>query len=109
MDICQQEMKVYQGDLKSDGQPSPEHLIGYIQQPVLGGMLSPTLNVMEREGADPFATITAESMCFIGGMCCDHTFTVTDANGNYMGKIVKEKPNGLGAIAKELGTDADNL
>ena len=42
-------------------------------------------------------------------MCSDHTFTVTDANGNYMGKIVKERPEGLAQVAKELGTDADNF
>ena len=108
-EICQQDMKVYQGDMKQDHDPDPNHLIGFVQQPMLGGMLSPTLNVMEREGGEPFATITAEAVCCIGGMCCDHTFKVEDANGNYMGKIVKERPEGLGQIAKELGTDADNF
>lgn len=97
------------GNLKTDGEPDTNHQIGYIQMPVMGGGLSPTLNVMEREGAEPFATIKAEAVCFIGGMCCDHTFTITDANGNYMGKIVKEKPEGLAQVAKELGTDADNF
>jgi len=109
MDLCQQEMKVYQGDLKSDGEPDPNHLIGHIQQPIMGGMLSPTLNVMEREGGEPFATITAEAVCCIGGMCCDHTFTVLDSEGQYMGKIVKERPEGLAQVMKELGTDADNF
>jgi Scramblase len=93
----------------NDREPDPNHLIGFIQQPILGGMLSPTLNVMEREGGDPFATITAEATCCIGGMCCDHTFKVEDSNGNYMGKIVKERPEGMAQIAKELGTDADNF
>ena len=105
-------MKVYQGDLKSDKEPNPEHLIGYIKQPIMGGMLSPTLDVMDRDGdgAEPFATIQAEATCFIGGMCCDHTFTVKDPNtGAYMGKIVKERPEGLSNIVKELGTDADNF
>ena len=86
---------INQGDLKEGGEPDPSQIMGYIKQPVGGGILSPTLEVMEREGADPFATITAEATCCIGGMCCDHTFTVTDTNGNYMGKIVKERPEGL--------------
>mmetsp|Transcript_28590 Transcript_28590/g.47601 ORF Transcript_28590/g.47601 Transcript_28590/m.47601 type:complete len:309 (+) Transcript_28590:113-1039(+) len=108
-DICQQEMRVYQGDLKSDNEPNPNHQIGHIKMPAMGGGFSPTLNVMDREGAEPFATIKANAFCCIGGMCCDHTFEVTDANGNYMGKIVKEKPEGLSQVAKELGTDADNF
>jgi len=108
--ICQQEMMVYRGDLKADGgEPNSSNQIGYIQQPIGGGLLSPTLEVMEREGAQPFATIKAEAICCIGGMCCDHTFTVTDSSGNYMGKIVKERPAGLAQVAKELGTDADNF
>ena len=102
-------MKVYQGDLKSDKEPNPEHLIGYIKQPMFGGMFSPTLEMMERDGSEPYATIKAEATCCIGGICCDHTFTVTDSNGQYMGKIVKERPDGLKNVVKELGTDADNF
>ena len=76
----------------------------------MGGVFSPTLNVMEREGDEPFATIKANAVCCIGGICCDHTFMVTDpSSGEYMGKIVKERPEGLAQAMKELGTDADNF
>ena len=106
-------MKVYQGDLKADKEPNPNHLIGYIKQPIMGGMLSPTLDVMDRDSESeqqPYATIQAESTCFIGGICCDHTFTIKDSNtGEYLGKIVKERPDGLSNVVKELGTDADNF
>lgn len=99
------------GPAKPQGEEGdPKTMIGYIQQPFLGGLLSPQLDVMEREGSEePFAVIQAEAICCIAGMCCDHTFTVKDPNGNYMGKIVKERPEGLGQMAKELATDADNF
>ena len=43
-------------------------MIGYIKQPVLGGMFSPKLNVMDREGGKEIATIQAKAKCCIGGM-----------------------------------------
>jgi hypothetical protein len=43
-------------------------MIGYIKQPFLGGMFSPKLNVMDREGGQTIATIQAQAKCFIGGM-----------------------------------------
>lgn len=100
----------FKGDLKAHGEPDESHRIGYIQEPIMGGVFSPTLNVMEREGDEPFATIKANAVCCIGGICCDHTFMVTDpSSGEYMGKIVKERPEGLAQAMKELGTDADNF
>lgn len=105
LEICRQEMRVYGGE----GGADPERQIAYIQQPVGGGFLSPTLEIMERDEETPIGTVTANAVCCIGGICCDHTFIVTDANGNEIGKIVKERPESLGDVAKELGTDADNF
>jgi hypothetical protein len=74
--------------------------------PIMGGLFSPTLNVMDRDGED-IATIKANATCCIGGLCCDHTFQVEDPNGQSMGKIVKERPESLAQIATELASDAD--
>lgn len=83
LDICRQEMTIFEG---------PEingNKIGYIKQPMLGGFLSPTLEMMERDGdEEAYATIKANAVCCIGGLCCDHTFEVTDKSGNVVGKIV---------------------
>mmetsp|Transcript_46208 Transcript_46208/g.111999 ORF Transcript_46208/g.111999 Transcript_46208/m.111999 type:complete len:294 (-) Transcript_46208:125-1006(-) len=102
LDICRQEMTVFEG---------PEingNVIGYIKQPILGGLLSPTLDLMDREESEEaYATIKANAVCCIGGVCCDHSFEVTDKNGTVVGKIVKTKPSSLGEFAKEMASDAD--
>lgn len=100
-DICRQEMTVFEGP------ESAGNKIAYIKQPFLGGGLSPTLEVMDREDGEHLATIKANAVCCIAGICCDHTFEVTDAQGNPLGKIVKTKPSGLGEMAKEMVSDAD--
>lgn len=97
--ICQQEMTVYTGDDQ----------IAYIKQPFFGGGLSPELEIMDREDGMPIGTVKANAVCCIGGICCDHTFEVTDPNGESLGKIVKERPDNVAQFAKELGTDADNF
>eukprot|EP00980_Cylindrotheca_fusiformis_P024952 scaffold12769_cov141-Cylindrotheca_fusiformis.AAC.12 len=100
--ICMQEMHVF------DGPEAMGNRIGYITQPFLGGGLSPTVHIMEREeDEEPVATVTANAVCCIGGLCCDHTFEVTDAQGNVIGKIIKTKPSDIGQFAQELVSDAD--
>ncbi|KAL3938019.1 MAG: hypothetical protein SGBAC_006976 [Bacillariaceae sp.] len=102
LDICRPEMTVFEG-AEING-----NKIGYIKQPVMGGFLSPSLEIMDREeDEEPYATITSNATCCIGGLFCDHTFEVTDKNGNVVGKIVKTKPAGLGEFAKEMASDAD--
>eukprot|EP00549_Striatella_unipunctata_P001517 CAMPEP_0118686006 /NCGR_PEP_ID=MMETSP0800-20121206/7571_1 /TAXON_ID=210618 ORGANISM="Striatella unipunctata, Strain CCMP2910" /NCGR_SAMPLE_ID=MMETSP0800 /ASSEMBLY_ACC=CAM_ASM_000638 /LENGTH=305 /DNA_ID=CAMNT_0006582999 /DNA_START=73 /DNA_END=990 /DNA_ORIENTATION=+ len=110
-DICRQEMTVYTGaSTGGEGGADPSKQMAYIKEPVLGGFFSPQLEVMERQdGGNQIATITANGVCCIGGICCDHTFMVLDAGGNEIGKIVKERPENLTQIATELGTDADNF
>ena len=62
-DICRQEMTAIQGGGDQ---------FGYIKQPFLGGGLSPTLHVMEREeDEEPYAVIKANAVCCIAGLCCD--------------------------------------
>ena len=56
--ICQQEMIAYDG---AGGQ------VGYIRQPFLGGGFSPKLQVMDREGEDPYAT---SKFCFFSDILC---------------------------------------
>ena len=107
--LCRQEMRVYEGEGNFESDEDPSKLIGYIQQPFMGGGLSPQLDVMDREGGEPIATIQAEGVCCVAGICCDHTFTVKDPSGKKIGKIVKERPEGLAQVAKELATDADNF
>ena len=99
-DLCRQEMVAYDGG-------SARQQIGYIKQPFLGGGFSPALQVMDRDGEEPYATIEAEAVCCIAGLCCDHTFVVKDARGNRIGKIVKLKPDGLAQLSQELVSDAD--
>lgn len=101
LDICRPEMTIYEGR-EIDG-----NKIGFIQQPIMGGYLSPTLEVMDREEEEPYATIKANAICCIGGLFFDHTFEVTDKNGNLVGRIVKTKPDSIGKFATELATDAD--
>lgn len=112
--ICTQEMTVYQGPDSGPpgGEDNKENVIAYITQPFMGGFFSPQLNVMDRgedDGGEQIATITSNATCFIGGICCDQTFEVTSPEGEYMGKIVKEAPDGIGDVLKELATDADNF
>lgn len=97
-DICRQEMVI------SDGN---RNQVGYIKQPFLGGGLSPKLQVMERDGEEPFATIESDAICCVAGLCCDHTFRLKDQNGQEIGKIVKQKPSSFGEIATEIVSDAD--
>lgn len=99
LNICRQEMTVMERGGKT---------LGYISEPFLGGGLSPTLEVMDREGGEVVATVTANAVCCIGGLCCDHTFNVTDArSGQNIGKIVKQRPETLGQLATEIAGDAD--
>mmetsp|Transcript_40081 Transcript_40081/g.72200 ORF Transcript_40081/g.72200 Transcript_40081/m.72200 type:complete len:346 (-) Transcript_40081:137-1174(-) len=113
--ICTQEMTVYSGPDSGPpgGDGDAEREIAYITQPFLGGFLSPELNVMDRNGdgddGEQIATIKANGICCIGGICCDQTFNVTSPDGEYMGKIVKEAPEGIGDALKELATDSDNF
>lgn len=108
---CRQEMSVYEGEGHAESDEDPTKMIGYIRQSFMGGGFSPKLNVMSRDGDGdhPMASIKGNMCCCIGGICCDHTFTIKDPSGHKIGKIVKEKPKGLANIAKELTTDADNF
>eukprot|EP00543_Licmophora_paradoxa_P004091 CAMPEP_0202450766 /NCGR_PEP_ID=MMETSP1360-20130828/9326_1 /ASSEMBLY_ACC=CAM_ASM_000848 /TAXON_ID=515479 /ORGANISM="Licmophora paradoxa, Strain CCMP2313" /LENGTH=308 /DNA_ID=CAMNT_0049069149 /DNA_START=120 /DNA_END=1046 /DNA_ORIENTATION=- len=106
-DICRQEMRVYGGGSDAVGDPSRQ--IAYIKQPIGGGGLSPSLEIMERDEETPMASVTANAICCIGGICCDHTFIVQDSDGNEIGKIVKERPENLQQFASEVATDADNF
>lgn len=92
-------MTVYKG-------PGEGEKLAHIMAPVGGGGFSPTLEVMDRDES-PVATVKAKATCCIGGLCCDHTFEITDSSGRVIGQIVKTKPDGLGAIATELVSDAD--
>jgi len=110
--ICTQEMTVYSGPDTGPpgGEDNSENQIAYITQPFMGGILSPQLNVMDRaEDGEEIAIIKSNAVCCIGGMCCDQTFEVTSPDGEYMGKIVKEAPEGIADVLKELATDADNF
>lgn len=101
--ICSQEMTVYMGDGSDEDQR-----IAYINQPFMAGGFSPALQIMDRDNdEDPSMFIKSENACCIGGLCCDHTFTITDPDGVEMGKIVKERPETLSQLATELTGDAD--
>eukprot|EP00934_Nitzschia_sp_Nitz4_P008479 Nitzschia sp. Nitz4//scaffold134_size62860//27092//27952//NITZ4_006325-RA/size62860-processed-gene-0.30-mRNA-1//1//CDS//3329535487//8469//frame0 len=96
--LCQQEMIITENGAT----------IGHVKEPLLGGGLSPTLNVMDREDGEPVATVKANAVCCIGGLCCDHTFQVTDSKtGAVIGSIVKKRPQDLGQLATEVVSDAD--
>jgi len=97
-DICRQEMTAYDGE---GGQ------VGYVKQPLFGGGFAPKLEVMEREGEEPYATIESDAMCCIAGLCCDHNFVVKDDEGNEIGRVVKQKPSSFQELAVELASDAD--
>lgn len=100
-DPCRQEMHVYRG-------PGQGDLLAHIQAPFLGGGLSPTLQVMDRDD-NAMATVRANAVCCIGGLCCDHTFQITDADGAGIGRIVKERPDSVAQAAAELVGDSDNF
>lgn len=53
-DICRQEMIAYDG---TGGQ------VGYIKQPFLGGGFAPKLEVMDRDGEEPYATSESLKIC----------------------------------------------
>lgn len=102
--ICRQEMIAYDGPSSKVGGRSQ---VGYIKQPIFGGGFSPKLEVMDRDGDEPYATIESNAMCCIAGICCDHTFTIKDPEGNEIGKIVKQKPSNFQELATEAISDAD--
>lgn len=51
--------------------------------------------------------VESEATCCIAGLCCDHTFTIKDPEGNVIGKIVKQKPSSFEEVAIELASDSD--
>ena len=53
------------------------------------------------------SSVESNSTCCIAGLCCDHTFTIKDAEGNEVGKIVKQKPDSFEKLAVEMVSDAD--
>lgn len=75
--------------------------------PCLMRPLSAKLQVMDRDGEEPFATIESDAICCVAGLCCDHTFRLKDENGQEIGKIVKQKPSSFGELATEIVSDAD--
>jgi hypothetical protein len=91
-----------------EGSTADGPAIGWVKQPMFGGGLSPKFELMDREGGEAVATISANAVCCIGGLCCDHTFEVKDSKtGQSLGKLVKEKPESMGQIAQEMVGDAD--
>jgi len=108
--FCQQEASLYAGaDVGNSAS-----LIGKTQQPLCGGCCTPTVKVAlgnNEPSENAFATVEGPC-CFFGGlteMCCDQEFAVS-SNGDKtadIGKIVKEKPEGMQQMATEIMSDAD--
>jgi hypothetical protein len=90
----------------------PKMTIGSARVPIGGGGLSPTLHIIERGAAEPFAKVQGP-MCFGGcsEFCFDFEFPVSKFTGpNKAGDlavITKKKPGDLAGIAREGLTDAD--
>ena len=141
---CRQEMIVHAGAAEKvpytqsyfteDG----SHLLAYISEPVMGGILSPTLQIMDRsteesttiptpskvkgdEGItnDPVVntvtslkhsvTLQSNAMCCIGGLCCDKSFQVLDTKGRIIGAVVKRKPDTQPQTIMELLSDGADI
>ena len=108
-DICQHKANLYSAPPGGGAAMVDETmLVASVRQPFMGGGLSPTLEVMDRDGTTKLATVTGPACC-IGGNCFDNTFDVTDASGNNIGQILKKKPTDFNdALAQGL-SDADNF
>ena len=108
-DICQHKANLYAAPPGGGAAMVDETmLVASVRQPFMGGGLSPTLDVMDRDGTTKLATVTGPACC-IGGNCFDNTFDVTDASGNNIGQILKKKPTDFNdALAQGL-SDADNF
>jgi len=138
-DCCRQEMDVYVAGQPAPGAASPEYLIDMhspssggkiiasIHEPFMGcggpdGSnlgLSPTLEIMDREGGgvapsasmqktEKLIILKANAVCCIGGLCCDHAFQILDGkNPNLvLGTIVKRRPTNQAQTAIELVADS---
>ena len=106
-DMCAQRADVYAATADKPVEQTQEMMIATIQQPLLGGGFSPTLNVMDRE-SNQLATITGPTCC-VGGMCFDNTFVVHSPDGTEIGRVVKERPHDFGEAVTQGLTDADNF
>jgi len=102
LNICNREMM---------GHNSKDELFSHTKQPFLGGVFSPTVETMDRQGS-VFAT-TKGPFCCVGGLVelC-HTIEFDIYAGNQtdrppIGKISKMKPDGMKGALKEAASDTD--
>lgn len=106
-DCCLHKAELYSAGPDGAAAVDPALLVASVRQPIGGGGFSPTLEVMDREGAN-IATVTGPCCC-VGGNCFDNTFTIVDAQGAEIGQILKKKPDDFQDALKQGLTDADNF
>ena len=89
--------------------------IGWANQPSMGGGLTPTIQLMERQELASFAIVEGPT-CFGGcsELCCSAPFQISKGPAIDLplkrgdsAKITKQKPNSLGAAMREALTDSD--
>jgi hypothetical protein len=67
------------------------------------------VNMQVQGSGEGKASMTVEAPCFFGGcksLCIGDEFPITDAQGK-VGNLVKPPPDSIGAVFKEICTDAD--
>jgi hypothetical protein len=118
MDICRDEMYVYEGKAKVDSdwrKDNEDKLRGLIKMPTCGGCITPTwevFSVVDKVVTEkPEAEITGPTL-FIGA-CCDSKFTMQPPGANQekgmYGSVVKEGMDGLESAAVQMFSDAQNF
>ncbi|KAK7254090.1 phospholipid scramblase [Aureococcus anophagefferens] len=99
--------QVYAATPEQKAALDPALKIATVRQPLLGGGLAPSLDVMDREG-NALASISGPTCC-VGGACFDTTFTVWSPEGLPIGKVTKEGARDFGELVQQSLTDADNF
>ena len=80
--------------------------IGYIQQPFLGGGITPTLNIYDKQGGTQLGTLLGP--CIIGTMFSTK-FDLFDISGQHVATFEKKGVSDLEDFGREAISDADKF
>ena len=117
-DICADGFSLHLGAVTHPDGPGhfpKDSQIGWANQPSMGGGLTPTIQLMERQELASFAIVEGPT-CFGGcsELCCSAPFQISKGPAINLplkrgdsAKIVKQAPTGFGAAMREALTDSD--
>ena len=117
-ELCSDGFSLHAGDVSHPDGPGhfpKQNQIGWANQPSLGGGLTPTVQLMERQELASFAIVEGPT-CFGGcsELCFSSPFQISRGPAVNLplkrgdsARIVKQKPSGFGGALREALTDSD--